>query len=41
MFISSTASSALLPRQGDPAPWALTPWKLNCVETKAKLHRAA
>ena len=34
MSISSTASSALRPLQGEPAECALRPWKVNWVEMR-------
>ncbi len=34
MFISSTASSALLPRHGAPALWAVCPVKVYSMETR-------
>ena len=33
MFMSSTASSALLPRHGATAECALSPWKVYSTET--------
>ena len=33
MFISSTASRALRPSQGEPAPWALSPANRYSTDT--------
>ena len=33
MFISSTASRALRPSQGEPAPWALSPSNRYSTDT--------
>ena len=35
MFMSSTASSALLPSSGAPAAWEATPWKVYCTWMQA------